>query len=448
MKIRIEIESPKKGKFSDIQLTYDDKETMKTVSLNIDFENIYKFTQQQKGLGFDLFLISCFIYGIDILVPRDKCSVNGWSRNIEVLIPVEFPDIFNKYKLDLNHLLLFLTGDNWDVSFDKREINLLFSPRPRMEYYSQSYKNSFKKINLFSGGMDSLIGLIDEISDTTDKIILASHYDSVFVGPKSDQNNIVGVLNKEFSNRYHLIQTRVDITNNNNNESTLRSRSFLFLCHAVFIAESMNKKIEIFIPENGTIALNHPLTPSRRSSCSTRTAHPYFLNKLSEYLTKIGIPHYIINKYEFKTKGEMVEECKNKELLLSTYKKSCSCAKRGRRNFWERRNGTTHCGICMPCIYRRVALNKIGIDDEILGVDIFNPQKKSLDSLPDIQGFLDYIETKLTLSAIERNLLVNGSLPLDKLTEYAKVIYRTREEIFAWISQSGSSEIKNRLGIK
>jgi hypothetical protein len=102
----------------------------------------------------------------------------------------------------------------------------------------------------------------------------------------------------------------------------------------------------------------------------------------------------------------------------------------------------------MPCIYRRVALNKIGIDNEILGIDIFNPAKRSFDKIPEIQGFLDYLETKMTLSDIEKNLLVNGSLPLEKIADYANVIYRTREEVFAWIQKKGSRKIKYRLGIK
>jgi hypothetical protein len=204
----------------------------------------------------------------------------------------------------------------------------------------------------------------------------------------------------------------------------------------------------IFIPENGTIALNYPLTPSRRSSLSTRTAHPYYLDKLTEYLYKLGISHKIINKYEMKTKGEMVEECRGRNILLQIYRESCSCAKRGtRKDIWDNQSGVNHCGICMPCIYRRVALSKINCDDENVGTDIFYPKKRSLTKLPDINAFIDYMSTNLSIKNIEKQLLTNGSLSLDKLNEYAGVIYRTRQEIVAWINQKGCDEIKKLIGL-
>jgi hypothetical protein len=107
----------------------------------------------------------------------------------------------------------------------------------------------------------------------------------------------------------------------------------------------------------------------------------------------LGLQHSIKNEYEMKTKGEMLEECKDRDLLLTSYKSSCSCAKRGHKIHWEIRNAT-HCGLCMPCLYRRVALNKIGIDNEIVGTNLFNPQK-SLNSLPDIPAFLDYTNVRM-----------------------------------------------------
>ncbi|GHU75792.1 hypothetical protein FACS189461_2570 [Spirochaetia bacterium] len=451
MKIEIAIKKPTEGRFSEIILGYQDKKGNKIEALlNIDYENIYKFTRKKTGISFDLFLISCFVYGIDIFIPRDNYSFNGWAREIESVFPVEYSDVFNKYKKELNHLLSFLTGDIWNVSFKKRNVTSLYENKKSLKVCPPLYNNLFEKVSLFSGGMDSLIGVIDELSVLKGNIVLASHYDAIFKGPKSDQDKIEEKLKIKYPNKYHLIQTRVDLsTENINIETTLRSRSFLFLCHSVLIAESLGNSIEILIPENGTIALNHPLTPSRRSSCSTRTAHPYYLLKLSEYISKLRINHNIRNKYELKTKGEMVEECKDRNLLLSIYKDSCSCAKRGtRKDVWDTPNGTHHCGTCMPCIYRRVALNKIGIDNEIVGTDLFNPQKRTFKKLPEIPSFFDYLETKLTLDDIEKNLLVNGSLPLEKITEYAKVVYRTREEIYAWIKQKGNDEIKNRLGIK
>lgn len=453
MKVNITIPKARKGKFSEIKLGYKNEENEDIqVLLNVDFQNLYEFTRKKNGIGFDIFLIGCFVYGIDILLPRKSFSVNGWSREIEVEFPVESPDLFNGGKNELEQLLSFLTGDYWQISFIQRDVMPLFVNTKKV--YSNDYRKSHKKISLFSGGLDSLIGVIDELAKSKNRMVLVSHYDATFKGAKSDQDKIDKILYKKYSH-YHLLQTRVDLAgydingNKINTETTLRSRSFLFLCQAVFVASSIEDGIEILIPENGTISLNHPLTPSRRSSCSTRTAHPYYLIKVVDFISKLGLNHLIKNGYEMKTKGEMLEECIDKDILRATYKKSCSCAKRGtRKDIRDVMTGTNHCGICMPCIYRRVALHKIGIDNEVVGTNLFNPQKYPLEKLPDVPAFLDYMRNPLSIEDIEKNLLINGTLPLDKVEQYASVVFRTRSQIIDWIKDKGSVEIKKKLGIQ
>ena len=453
MKVNITIPKARKGKFSEIKLGYKNEENEDIqVLLNVDFQNLYEFTREKNGIGFDIFLIGCFVYGIDILLPRKSFSVNGWSREIEVEFPVESLDLFNGGKNELEQLLSFLTGDYWQISFIQRDVTLLFVNTKKV--YSNDYRKSHKRISLFSGGLDSLIGVIDQLAKSKDRMVLVSHYDATFKGAKSDQDKIHKILYKKYSH-YHLLQTRVDLEgydingNKINTETTLRSRSFLFLCQAVFVASSIEDGIEILIPENGTISLNHPLTPSRRSSCSTRTAHPYYLIKVIDFISKLGLNHLIKNEYEMKTKGEMLEECIDNDILRATYKKSCSCAKRGtRKDIRDVMTGTNHCGICMPCIYRRVALHRIGVDDEVVGTNLFNPQKYPLEKLPDVPAFLDYMRNPLSIEDIEKNLLINGTLPLDKVEQYASVVYRTRKQILDWIEDKGSVEIKNKLNIQ
>ncbi|PTX00648.1 hypothetical protein C8P65_1246 [Capnocytophaga leadbetteri] len=453
MKVNITIPKARKGKFSEIKLGYKNEENEDIqVLLNVDFQNLYEFTRKKNGIGFDVFLIGCFVYGIDILLPRKSFSVNGWSREIEVEFPVESLDLFNGGKNELEQLLSFLTGDYWQISFIQRDVTSLFVNTKKV--YSNDYRKSHKRISLFSGGLDSLIGVIDQLAKSKDRMVLVSHYDATFKGAKSDQDKIHKILYKKYSH-YHLLQTRVDLEgydingNKINTETTLRSRSFLFLCQAVFVASSIEDGIEILIPENGTISLNHPLTPSRRSSCSTRTAHPYYLIKVIDFISKLGLNHLIKNEYEMKTKGEMLEECIDNDILRATYKKSCSCAKRGtRKDIRDVMTGTNHCGICMPCIYRRVALHRIGVDDEVVGTNLFNPQKYPLEKLPDVPAFLDYMRNPLSIEDIEKNLLINGTLPLNKVEQYASVVFRTRSQIIDWIRDKGSVEIKNKLGIQ
>lgn len=48
---------------------------------------------------------------------------------------------------------------------------------------------------------------------------------------------------------------------------------------------------------------------------------------------------------------------------------------------------------------------------------------------------------------IEANLLCNGSLPLNELSNYADVVVRVREELKQWIEDKGNEEIKHRIHI-
>lgn len=59
-------------------------------------------------------------------------------------------------------------------------------------------------------------------------------------------------------------------------ENTSRGRSLLFLCAALSVAGILGENVPVYIPENGFIGLNIPLTGGRKGTCSTRTTHPYF----------------------------------------------------------------------------------------------------------------------------------------------------------------------------
>jgi hypothetical protein len=134
-------------------------------------------------------------------------------------------------------------------------------------------------------------------------------------------------------------------------------------------------------------------------------------------------------------------------LLLKAYPYSCSCGKRGTRKDIRDDVHASHCGVCMPCVYRRAALHKIG-ESETVGTDIFNSHKRGVMDIPDMPALASYLRRDLSLHEIERGLLVNGPLPLGKLEEYAKVVMRTRDEIKQWIRDGASDEVKGMFGIR
>jgi hypothetical protein len=73
-------------------------------------------------------------------------------------------------------------------------------------------------------------------------------------------------------------------------------------------------------------------------------------------LNGLGLKLSIQNPYWNKTKGEMANECLNKEFLLQVIKDSVSCSSPHKARW----SGISprHCGYCVPCIIRRAAIKK------------------------------------------------------------------------------------------
>lgn len=458
MKINIEIPEASSGKFSNIIFSYNDlDETRRKVPLKIfDFLNLHDFSNDTTSCSFDFFFISSLIYGIDDLLNRKIYSIDGWAREIEVELPVNNLDLWNSALETLEETLCFLTGDYWSLSFSQLDIQRIFKTKPKRwkKNIPQYNKTEYQFISLFSGGLDSLIGVIDyfEKLDDEKKILLVSHSDPAYPGARSDQNDILKKFEKHFQNKYDSIRCRVGLSSLDNigekinRDSNQRSRSILFIGIGVYLASTIPGISNLIIPENGTISLNHPLTPSRSTSLSTRTTHPHFLYKVQKLFSLLNIDIGIYNPYSLKTKGMMVYECINKTVLEDVYLDSASCGKRGHKTYWHDRSAK-QCGTCMPCIYRRASLHKLNWDNENNGKDLLNladPEKGS----PDMAAFLDYLKTPLSKEQIKRNLMVNGSLPLSQLDDFADVVINSRIEIFKWIQDKGNNTIKEVLGIR
>ena len=70
-----------------------------------------------------------------------------------------------------------------------------------------------------------------------------------------------------------------------------------------------------------------PLDPLRAGSLSTKTTHPVYMKALQEIWNDVGRNIDFILPYKFKTKGEVLMECKNQELMKKLIFKSTSCGK-------------------------------------------------------------------------------------------------------------------------
>ena len=467
MVTRITIEiipSLRRGKFHKIILHLNDDNIERTVNLNMDFQPLWAFSRDTSSVAYDFLLFSTIIYGIDRFINRELYSLEGWTREIIVEgLPVIHKNEFNANREAITHTLNFLTGDLWDINFSEKE-ELSFYPSNSCQDWGE--KLSYSKVSLFSGGLDSLIGLIDQLEQINDsKVIFVSHKDLGKEG--KDQDSIMDQIrsNNLYTNKFIQIQTKAGLGkkkfNPVDNETTFRSRSLLFIGMGIYIANSLGINTPLVIPENGTISLNLPLFPSRRSACSTRTTHPTFIKRLQGVLEGLGMHHPLVNPYEFVTKGEMIRDTKNTNVLASLLPYSCSCAKRGHNYYWDRTgieihaDRICHCGMCLPCIYRRVSLHLNGLDNQInsnYGTDVFNGIKFNYANLNqhssrDFRALLEFIRQDYSNEEISRVLIKNGLTNLENLEDYTLLISRTIDQIKSWLNAKANIQIKQKAGL-
>lgn len=402
-------------------------------SATIQLNPIAYLAGKAPNSSFDLLYLSAIVYAIDRAVDRGLYSIDGWSREFDVDIVLPHYDQFISLEESINTMLSFLTGDYWTCHF----VGAKTVKYPK--YKDCDFFEGITQVNLFSGGMDSLIGAIDYMTNHPEgKLFLASHYDSKMPGPLSDQVELKKLFGIKYKHQFCAIPA-VMITPEQSNELSCRSRSLMFLSIALIVASYA--KCDVVVPENGSVSLNYPLSPSRRVSCSTRTTHPVFLNQFRETIKALRIPVGISNPYEKLTKGEMVQKCADKDYLIRIVAKSNSCGKRGMHQYMYDNYNASHCGHCMPCMYRKAAM--IGeVDGTSYGnrfITLYN--KKGAKVAEDFFAMLEFLKKQLTREQIKRELKIGGMGRFDDLDDYVDLVVRTRVELSAMIIEDNDPTI-------
>lgn len=435
-----------------------------SVKLKFGFDKLRSIAQDTSSIAFDFLVFSLSVYNADRAISRAQYSEEGWCRRMRLTVPVLHLSEMNISKEKLTSALNFLTGDDWELNFVQAEPYQIDQELPIVD------RSIYGRVSLFSGGLDSLIGFVDgcALLETGKKILLVSHKE---LGKEwSDQVRILDdcKTHQLFTGKYEQLLVNAGINNQGwisqraVCEGTFRARSILFMGAGIYCAHAINPQMPLIIPENGTISLNIPLDQGRRSACSTRTTHPVFLKRLQEALNLMGIQNQLVNPYQLKSKADMMEDCCNdpakKVALKVLYKDSCSCAKRSHKKSWKRRrdrngNSILHCGFCLPCIYRRVALEAVGWGmKEPVGVNVFNVNEIGL-SNPDIRksrdfkALLYFLRKRCSRDTIEGELIANGVYDKHELEEYTKFLLHSYEQVRDWIKKYGNTDIKKLAGI-
>ena len=316
-------------------------------------------------VAFDFLSIAMAVTAADTFIDR-KQAPDGWSRVLDLEIPLADPARWRKATPNLRAALNFLSGDIWSFTFTDDGPR---PPAPQVRGYPTRLEGH-DCVSLFSGGLDSAIGVLDLLASDHRPVLISHSYS----GDARRQTFIRDRLPTKVS-QFAAMANPVSKLDGLN-DVQMRTRSFNFLAYGTLVAATMAARglaagpVSLHVPENGLIALNPPLTRRRIGSLSTRTTHPHFLGLVQRLLDDVELPVSIrTGPYDLMTKGEMLKACKDQLTLQAVAGQTVSCGK------WKR--SRMQCGRCVPCLIRRAAFHAAKVPDPTA----YNPLAANLASV-------------------------------------------------------------------
>jgi hypothetical protein len=236
----------------------------------------------------DLLEVATYVYCADQLVSRGGDAMQGlgkaWRRRLNFVIPVREPDRWQRPEITecLVRLLGFMSDEEFRFLFQPAS-----SPRAGRSYFnfSDGRETGFSadEIALFSGGLDSLAGAVDQLEDN-ERIVLISHRSSPQIFER--QKYLARELSSRFPKRVFHVPVRITKHNVEAIETTQRTRSFLFAALAVVVGQLAGQKRLRFY-ENGIVSFNLPIASQVVGARATRSTHPRVLSDLQSFLSDL-----------------------------------------------------------------------------------------------------------------------------------------------------------------
>lgn len=391
----------------------------------------------------DLYIIGLSIFAIDKRVSR-KNTYDSWTRELDVSIPVIEKGRWDRVKIQWERMLCFLTGDKWSLSF--RQSNEIFSERKRKSR-KEINVDKCTCVSLFSGGLDSFCGAIELLKQGESPCLIGhNEYPKL----RTKQEELCKMFCKEYPEQNSVF---VSFTANSRapqntsgkllgSENTSRGRSLLFLCAAVTVAGIIGEEIPVFVPENGFIGINIPLTNNRKGTCSTRTTHPYFIKAFNEILSLTGLKNNVKNFFAFKSKRQIVDNVRHEEAFKLGAGMTISCSHPCLPRYRQEGDKTypRNCGYCYPCLIRKSSMLDVEEFDGTYSQNEvtykFYIKHEKSDTTNDVAALMSSLYRFQVIDEKEINRLIKctGCLSEEEVRKFALLYASTMkdiEELFA-----------------
>ncbi len=327
----------------------------------------------------DLLEIAALVYGADSAVSRggqtDQQMGRKWHRRFIVEIPVrdlvfwQTGDVQNA----LEGMLMFLSGDRFEFTFVQKK-----DPEAeRSRFFDLGTDSAWQadRILMFSGGLDSFAGALEDIADHHQRVALVSHFSATKIGPI--QRNLKKALEERFGKEcLKHVPVQVQMAKGGRKEGTHRSRSFLFAVLGAIAAQAFGRD-RVSFHENGVVSLNLPPVSNVLGTRATRTTHPQTLARFSGFFRKVfdGCIR-VDNPFFWRTKTDVIKSI-GRLGMSDQIAHTRSCA-----DVHNQTKQHVHCGRCSQCIDRRFAVlaaGALGYDPkEAYKLDLLDGQREDV----------------------------------------------------------------------
>lgn len=310
-------------------------------------------------VAIDLIELAAFVYAIDSSVSRggltDQQMGKKWYRNFRVTMPVRMLSLWSDpaLKLELEETLMFLSGDRFHFDFTQMESGNYQPDR----YFDFAKEDAWQpdSVLMFSGGLDSFAGALEEIIERKHKVALISHFSATKIAPiqRDLQKHMASKLGSQMLRHFPM---RVQLRRGTNVEGTHRARSFLFAALGMATSVAFGRDSVSFY-ENGVVSLNLPPVGNVLNTRATRTTHPQTLQRFQNLFSRIfAKPLRVDNPFFWRTKTDVVQTIHRLGMADQiAFTRSCADVHNQTKQF-------AHCGRCSQCIDRRFAILVAGLE--------------------------------------------------------------------------------------